>query len=126
MGNFLHRTTKQFHRSVPPTELPDLPLTNYISQPDLSAVTGQPSKYWTITGDVVTLMSAGEQATVDAAEASARRDQQVDKAIDDLESNLRQIVKLMLSEINILRANDGLADRTLAQLKTQLRGGYGS
>ena len=38
-----------------------------IWQPDLSAVVGQPSIYWKLTGDVVNLMSRAERDAVDAA-----------------------------------------------------------
>jgi len=65
MANLLHRTTKQYLVSTDPNGLPE-PIANYIEEPDLSAVAGQPNKYWTITGDVVTLMSQAEQDAVDA------------------------------------------------------------
>lgn len=125
MGNFLHRTTKVYLQSVPYNELPE-PLANYISMPDLSAVEGVPSKYWIITGDIVTEMNQAEKDVVDAAILVARRDRAVNAMIDSLEGNLRQLVKLMISEINILRAEHGLPDRTMAQFKTQIRNGYGS
>ena len=67
MPNFLHRTTKAYSPSVSYADLPE-PIANYVEEPDLSAVTGQPNKYWIITGDVVTLMDAAARAAVDAAE----------------------------------------------------------
>ena len=52
MPKWLHRTTKQFLRSVPSGELPE-PQALYIEEPDLSAVIDHPKKYWKITGNVV-------------------------------------------------------------------------
>lgn len=125
MGNFLHRTTKQFLQSVSPNELQEA-IENYISQPDMSAVEGVSSIYWIITGDIVSEMNQGEKDAVDAAALTARRDAAINAAIDNLEGDLRQLVKLMISEINILRTEHSLPDRTLAQFKTQIRSGYGS
>ncbi len=66
MANVLNRTTKEFRTSV---NTPDFPVGQWIINPDLSAVVGQPTKYWKITGDVVTLQTVGEQALTDDAEA---------------------------------------------------------
>jgi len=71
MSNVLNRTTKQFLRSA---NTPDYPTVDWIHNPDLSAVAGQPSKYWIITGDVVTLMDSAAMAVVDAAEAQSLKD----------------------------------------------------
>lgn len=125
MGNYVHRTTKQYLQSYSPNDLPE-PLANYIESPDLSNVVGVPTKYWVITGDVITEMSQPEKDVVDAALLSATRDAVVQREIDDLESVMRQLVKLMVSEINILRQQHALADRTLAQVRTQLRDDLGS
>lgn len=125
MGNFLHRTTKRYFKSIPPDELPES-IANYISMPDMSAVIGVPSKYLVITGDVVSEMSQAEKDTVDAAALVARREAAINEMIDNLEGDLRQLVRLIISELNILRTQHGLPDRTMAQFKTQIRNGYGS
>ena len=125
MGNYLHRTNKRYFQSTSPASLPES-LANYISNPDMSAVEGVPSKYLVITGDIVTEMSQVEKDAVDAATLAARRDALVDAVMDNLEGDLRQLVKLMISEINILRSQHGLPDRTMAQFKAQIRNGYGS
>lgn len=138
MGDYLHRTTKQYLQSWSPNDLPE-PLANYIEDPDLSAVVGVPPKYWVITGDVITEMSQGEKDAVDAALLSAARDAEIQAQIDNLESVLRQLVILMVDEINILRqqfntttaevsqaTNTAFADRTLIQVRNQLRNGLGS
>jgi len=137
MATLLHRTTKQYLVSVDPNGLPE-PIANYIDEPDLSAVTGQPSKYWIITGDIVTEMSVAEKAIVDQTILDVSRDQTITE-VDDLESTLRQIVLMVIGEINTLRqqlntttaevnqlTTTTFADRTIAQVKNQLRNGYGS
>jgi len=127
MGDYLHRTTKVYRRSISPNELPE-PLANYIEDPDLSAVVGVSSMYWIITGDVITEMSQGEKDVVDAALLSAARDAEIQAEIAALESTMRQLVKLIVSELNILRAvcKPPLPDRTFDQVKTQLRNDLGT
>lgn len=138
MGNYLHRTTKQYLTSTSPASLPE-PLANYIDEPDLSAVVGVPNRYWVITGDVVTEMSQGEKDALDAQALSDSRDAVLQGEIDNLESILRQLTKLIVSELNILRqqfntttaetnqvTDTALADRTLAQVRAQLRNDLGA
>ena len=64
MANWVHRTTKQYLHSWSPASLPE-PEVNYIENPDLSAVVGQPNRYWTITGDVIALMDQTQMDAVD-------------------------------------------------------------
>lgn len=138
MGNFLHRTTKQYLQSMSPNELLE-PLANYIEEPDLSAVVGVPNQYWVITGDVVTEMSQGQKDALDAANLSDSRDAVIEGEIDNLEAVDRQMVQLLLRELNIIRqqintttaesadlTNTALADRTLAQAKAQMRSDLGT
>ena len=143
MPNWTHRTTKAVLRSVCSGELPE-PIANFIEDADLSAVSGFANKYWTITGDLVTLMSQVERDAVDAADLIVRRDAQADE-IDALESFMRAFALILIDELNahtdktnsILDAIDGasnlsnlkttvgaindLPTRTPAQLKTALR-----
>jgi len=65
MSNVLNRTTNQYLQSV---NTPDYPVSDWIINPDLSAVVGVPSKYWEITGDTVTEMTPAEKAVVDATD----------------------------------------------------------
>ena len=136
---WIHRTKKTYiERSSPRTMEANYGLSfvdaqgaavsnaEWIYNPDMSAVEGMPTKYWLINGDVVSEMSQGEKDTVDVAVLDSQRDAAVNAAIDNLEGDLRQLVKLMISEINILRSQHGLPDRTTAQFKTQIRNGYGS
>lgn len=68
MADVLNRTTKEYRTSV---NTPDFPVIDWIHNPDLSAVTGFDAKYWTITGDAVSLMTLAERDAVDANEAAA-------------------------------------------------------
>ena len=119
MGDWVHRTTKQHITSVSPSGLPEPP-ANYISQPDLSAVAGQPVRYWIITGDVITLADAPARVVIDEALEAGRLDGVADE-LDEVETVLRAFAEVVLDEINILRAEHSLTPRTLAQLKVALR-----
>ena len=143
MPNWIHRSTKQKLRSVCSGELPDA-IANYIEEPDLSAVSGQPSKYWTITGDVVTLMDQAARDVVDTAEDTTRLDSISDE-LDQTQSILKAFAQVLVDELNnradttnaILDAIDNASNlsglktaigqisntpqRTLAQLKTAVR-----
>lgn len=149
MPDWLHRTTKDMFFSVPPDRLPE-PAVNYIESPDLSAVSGWSSIYWTITGDVVTLMSQAERDVVDAAALDAAREASVVRYIDSVEDVMRAFMLVVLDEINlhaqrvtdILNAVDNANDlaglkaevalipdvptRTEAQLRAAIRGKLGS
>lgn len=119
MADVVNRITKEYRRSV---NDPDYPIENWILNPDLSAVIGFESKYWIITGDVVSLMDAGQRQVVDDAELSASRDQ-VANSIQRVGSFDRAFAEILLDEINILRAAvvPPLSDRTLNQLRNALR-----
>lgn len=127
MGDYLHRTTKVYRRSISPNELPES-LANYIEDPDLSAVVGVSSAYWIITGDVISEMSQAEKDAVDAAVLATARDAEIQAQIDSLESTMRQVVKLIVSELNIVRGvcKPPLPNRTFDQVKTQLRSDLGT
>jgi hypothetical protein len=122
MANVLNRTTKQFIASANTVEYPT---AEWIINPDMSAVVGQPSKYWTITGDAVTLMNQAERNAVDAAALSASLDA-ISNEIDTAQSYSRAFAEIVMDEINILRSQHALAPRTLAQLKTALRNKLGA
>lgn len=146
MATVLNRTTKQL---IPSANTPDYPAAQWIIEPNLSAVVGQPAKYWTITGDVVTLMNAGERAAVDAAELNVSRDATA-ATMDAMENWMRAFALACLDEFNlhatrqralltaidnnatlatiktaVLAIND-IPDRTIAQLKTAVRNKLGN
>lgn len=146
MATVLNRTTKQLIVSA---NTPDYPTAQWIIEPDLSAVAGQPSRYWTITGDTVTLMNQSGRDAVDAAILSASEDITAAQ-LDGVYNIHRAFALVCLDEFNahalkinaILDAVDAatsLADlktrvgliadypqRTIAQLKTGLRNKLGS
>ena len=124
MATWLHRTTKRYMVSTSESSLPEA-AANYIENPDVSAVAGQPTKYWVITGDVVTLMDQTAMDAVDAALLTAARDA-VAAELDDLENILRAFMLIVLDEINVLRVDNGRAERTAVQLKSAIRGRLGS
>lgn len=64
MATVLHRVTFQL---LPSVNTPEYPIDTWVHNPDLSPVDGVPVKYWKLTGDVLSEMSAGEKDTVDAA-----------------------------------------------------------
>jgi len=119
MPNYLHRTTKQYQTSVSTITLPE-PVGNYIQDPDLSAVAEEPIRYWTITGDVVSLKNQSEQDAVDAAILSAQRDDLANE-IDSLETFMKGFAEVMLDQLNTLRDLHGLPAGSIAQLKTAVR-----
>ena len=118
MANVLHRTTKRYLRSV---NTPDYPVVDWIINPDLSAVVGFDARYWEISGDTVSLMDQAARDAVDAAALSATKDAVADE-LDAQTTVMRAFAEVVVDEINILRAQHSLPDRTLAQLKTAVRG----
>lgn len=136
---WLHRTNKTYIEGFSPRSMEEnygLSFTDvegaaignaeWIYKPDLSAVEGVPSRYWIIMGDVVSEMSQAEKDIVDQAILDQNRDSNIQGEIDNLESVLRQVVVMMVNEINILRSIESLPNRTITQVKTQLRNGLGS
>lgn len=122
MASVLHRTTRQY---IPSANTPDYSVIDWIINPDLSAVVGFETKYWIITGDIVTLMDAAARDAVDAAELEASRDATVAE-LDQIEALLRAFAGVLKDEINILRAQHAFADRTLLQLRTAIRNKLGT
>lgn len=146
MATVLNRTTKQLITSA---NTVDYPVANWIIEPNLSAVTGFASKYWIISGDIVSLMDAPARAAVDAAELNAMRDA-IAAELDRPEDVLRALTLVIMDELNrhstleedifaASAAATSLADfktrmaavtqipqRTITDLKTALRNKLGS
>ncbi len=97
MATVLHRTTKVLQISVSPNGLSE-PRSSYIFFPDLSAVAGQPIKYWVITGNAVSLMDAAAIAVVDAAELQANKDA---AEAESQRGILKAVVAALVKTINI-------------------------
>jgi len=141
MAHVLKRTTKEYRTSV---NDPDFSVVDWIINPDVSAVAGQPTKYWLINGDVVTLMDQSARDVIDATELEAQKDSVSDE-FDATMTVLRAFGEVIVDEFNlradkinaILDAVDGATSlatfktavgaindypqRTLAQLKTAVR-----
>lgn len=64
MANVLHRTTKQYLKSV---NTPNYSEVDWVVNPDLSSVQNVPTKYWKIDGDTVSEMNQSEKDAVDNA-----------------------------------------------------------
>jgi hypothetical protein len=79
MSNVLNRTTCQYLQSV---NTPDYPETDWISDPDLTAVEGVAQKYWKIEGDSVVPMTPEEQAQVNGAAVPAMIASRIRGAMD--------------------------------------------
>ncbi len=124
MGTFLHRTTLQLSLSVAPDSLAEA-LANYVSDPDMLPVAGEPVKYWILTGDDLSVMNQTEKDAVDLQILTDKRDALVAQ-LDQVEDIMRQVIKAFVSEINLLRVENGWSERTIAQLKTVIRNGLGS
>ena len=115
LNTWLHRTTRQYlvqvssgdmERRFAPLVFHDAqgePVSNaeWIHAPDVSAVTGFASKYWIVTGDVVTLMSQAQRDAVDAAELSARFDS-LAAELQDTQLRDRAIILALLDVANFL------------------------
>ena len=121
MPNWIHRTDKTVLRSVASADLPEAQ-ANYIEDPVLPTVE---SKYWNISGDTVSEMSQPQKDAIDAAELEVRRDGVSDQ-LDPVEDILRAFALVVLDEINTLRSQHGLANRTIAQLKNAVRAKLGT
>lgn len=113
----LHRTTLDFYPLVNPEYFP---ASTYVLNPDMSPVAGVPKKYWKLTGDVLSVMSQAEKDAFDAAQLSTQRDNLAD-SIERAGTVWRAFAEVVLDEINILRANQSLPPRTLAQLRAAMR-----
>lgn len=119
MPKWFHRTTRVQLRSVASADLPN-PQSEYIEEPDYSAVEGQPVKYWEVAGDVISLADQATRDAIDLAENNVRKD----SLADEVETNdlLRAIAETNLDLFNQLRAFHGLSAITPQQYKANVRG----
>lgn len=121
MATVLNRATKQL---IPSANTADYPIASWIINPDLSAVAGFASKYWTITGDAVTLMTQAQRDAIDAAALAGSRDATT-ALRDDVEDAERAALNVILDEFNrhqvVLAAifSATAAATSLADLKTR-------
>ena len=127
MSHVFNRTTGQFIQSV---NTPDFPVADWVLNPDLTAVVGQPVRYWFITGgtnpegqEELGIVDAATQTSIDAALAVTLLASQRDsgKAEFDAQRILVALGELLVDEFNNLRTLHSLPDRTFAQLRTAIR-----
>ena len=121
MATVLNRTTKQLIRSV---NTPDYNPVDWIINPDLTAVEGWPSIYWTITGDVVTLQNQTERDATDAAilatqvtEAKIEAPAPIAVGPDEIGMRLRAIIELFNKRDNYLTSRISELQITLDAVK---------
>ena len=118
MANVLHKTADpvEYLRSV---NDPDYSPAQYFINPDISAVSGVDSKYWKRPlAQTVTEMSQGEKDAVDALDAQAQEDSEINELSTGI---LKRFVLVLLDEINRARVADGVNTVTIAQLKNAMR-----
>lgn len=124
MADVFNRITPQYIQSV---HTPDFNPADWAINPDVSAAVGQPVRYWFLTGatnaegaEIVDIVDAATQASIDAAIADGRNvaDQTGQKNAYVEQRVLEGMALVLLDEINILRAEHALADRTAAQART--------
>lgn len=122
MPAWLHRTTKKYLRSVPEADLPEA-VANYIEEPDLSAVTGEPTQYWVVVGDTVSLMDQVAKDIVDAEEVIAKNDQSAAEAsalVDVRQRDgavIRQLIESLTKTHNKLANRIREVERALNDMK---------
>ena len=123
MSSVFNRTDGRFIESV---NTPDFDPADWIINPDLSAVAGNPVRYWIIDppgSNTIRLATAGEQTAIDNAIAADRLAAAKDSAKNefDIQRVLRAFAELLVGEFNILRQQHALPDRTFDQLRTAIR-----
>lgn len=108
MPLWVNRNTFRVLPSVAEADLPE-PVGNYVREPDLSAVNGQPTIYWILTGDIFTLMNGAEQDVADAAQQDIvnvdNRAESIAALSDTLVANswaLRELIELFNKRDNYL------------------------
>ena len=114
MAIVINRLTKRLIKSV---NTPDYSISEWIIDPDLSAVINQPAKYWIITDDIVSLMDQAAMDIVDADEVQAAKDSL--EAESDI-GILKAVIAALIKTVNI-RLPDG-QKITKAEMISAIRG----
>ena len=119
MADVLHRITRVLKKSVNTT---DYSPAEWIINPDMSSVEGFSYIYWIITGDAVSLMDEAARTLVDQQISADQlnEDREIEKSkITDNKSWVASL-QVIRSEINILRVEAGLIERTAAQMRNAI------
>jgi hypothetical protein len=113
MATVVNRTTAKVIYSV---NTPDYPPAEWLINPDLSALSNVPQKYWKVASDSVVEMTAQEKSAVDAALLAARRDQIEAKTTDEA---FKAVLAALVKVVN-LRLPVG-SKITASELRTAIR-----
>lgn len=114
MPRWYHRPTKDTLISVASADLPNLQ-SEYIEEPDYSAVEGEPKKYWDSAVDTIFLISQADRDDLDADEEDARKDALEAEFLDDpSEETTRDL-------INVERATRGASPISAAEHSANYR-----
>jgi hypothetical protein len=81
MATVIHRTTKQFLKSV---HTPSHPSNLWIHNPDMSGVEGVEPVFWKIDGDLVSEMSSAEKDAAHLPDHKAEKCEAIDVKTDEL------------------------------------------
>ena len=118
MANVLNKSTLELRSSV---NTPDYPESDWLINPDLSAVAGLDPRYWKIAKNAVAAMTAGERQAVDDALAADAKEALAAAAKEDAAQPLLKAVASMLAdELTLLRKELSLPDRTDEQIAVAL------
>ena len=98
MPLYVHRTTFQVLPSTSPASLAE-PEANYVQDPDLSPVSGFPARYWSLLGDIFSLVDQAARDAIDAAILVAQRDELAND-FDRPETYSRAFALVVLDEFN--------------------------
>ena len=112
MANVLNRANPlDFRQSV---NTPDFPVSEWIINPDLSAVGDLHRAFWKVNGDAVEAMSRGEQNDVISAAKTARTTGLVHEQDTAL-------ARVLLAKINALETKAGITPTTMDAAKAEAR-----
>lgn len=92
MANVLKKTTLEYKESV---NTPDYPSSDWLINPDMSAVVNVPRKYWKLVGNNVVEMTQTEKDAVDAEILQRQRDKVTDLDMADLKIVLTAFVEVI-------------------------------
>jgi hypothetical protein len=112
MASVLNKTTKEYRQSA---NTPDFPTSDWIINPDLSAIAGVPMEYWKVVGDSVVEMNQSEKDAVDAVIIDQEKADKITQysviATHIVESNFAPSVMTAFSILLSQASVAGLANR---------------
>ena len=127
MSNVFNRTQAEYKISV---HTPDFDVADWAINPDVSAVGGNPVRYWFLDGttnaegdEIIDVVGAAAQTVIDDAIATALLASQRDGAKGEFDAQrvLKAVSEFLVDVLNVLRDLQGLPFSTCAQLRTAIR-----